>query len=583
MKNFKIFALLIISLSIILNCCTVKSKYPINKKETKKPNRYDFIDNYIKNMTLEEKIGQMFMPAVYYDGDKTQLEKYIKMIKDYKLGGVILFPESLDTAQLVNLTYTIQNASKIPLFISTDQEGGLVYRLKDGTKLPGNMAIGATRSTDLAYKNGQVVGSELKAVGINWNLAPVADVNSNPANPIIGIRSFGGFPDLVSRMTVAYMKGEQSQNIATCLKHFPGHGDVNIDSHLGLGIVNKSIDQLEKNELKPFSDAIKAGADAVMSAHLSFPALDDTKIEVKTSDGTIKKITIPATLSQKILTGVLREKLGFKGVIITDAMNMRAISDNFNPIDATIRAIKAGADIVLMPVDLQGSYDELLKQVKNGSISEYRIDQSVKRILSLKNKIGILNRPTINLEKAIDMATKILSSNTNKAIERETAQKAITLVRDNKHIIPLKNISPPKKILVVAGNKVRIDQYIAQIRKYYPYHIDTLVVDDAVLNSNKELSNTTKAAINGADIIIIGTVDITEKDNQIVKILNNYGREKIIILIAIKNPYDIMYYPNAETYLVQYGWNRANYEAVVDVIFGGIKPTGRLPVNIPGC
>lgn len=583
MKKTKIVTLLVIISIILSSCISSKDRYSVKKEAIRKSNKYTFIDSYMKNMTLEEKIGQMFMPAVYYDGDKNQLKKYIDMIKNYKLGGVILFPENLDVAQLVTLTHDIQDASKIPLLISTDQEGGLVYRLKDGTKLPGNMAIGATRSTELAYKNGQVVASELKAVGINWNLAPVADINSNPANPIIGIRSFGSYPDLVSRMTIAYMKGEQSQNIAICLKHFPGHGDVSVDSHLGLGIVNKNIEQLEKNELKPFSDAIKAGADAVMSAHLSFPALDSTKIKIRTSEGTIKEIIIPATLSYKILTDFLRKKLGFNGIIITDAMNMKAISDNFNSVDAAIRAIKAGADIVLMPTDLAGSYNELLRQVKNGDIPESRIDQSVKRIILLKNKIGIFNMHPMNLEKSIDTAKKILSSPTHKAIEKETAQMAITLVRNNKHVIPLKStIIQKKKILVIAGNEDRINQYVSQIYRFHPYNISTLLIKDDILNSNKDLDNMTKTAINRADIIVIATVDITRNNNQIVKILNKYGKEKNIILIAVKNPYDIMYYPNADTYITQYGWNKANYEAAVEVIFGKIIPRGKLPVNIPG-
>lgn len=556
--------------------------------------KYNIIDNFIKHMTIEEKIGQMLMPSIRYtDGTHvgevsgtpvTQMVPELKnMIQKYHLGGVILFAQNVQTTeQTTKLTNDIQKASlKIPMFISIDQEGGLVYRLQEGTQLPGNMAIGATGSTDLAYKNGQVVGSEIKAVGINWNLAPVADVNVNPANPVIGIRSFGADSDLVSKMTIAYMKGEQSEGVAACLKHFPGHGDVAIDSHLGLGVVNKDRDTLDKVELKPFKDAIAAGADAIMTAHLSFPALDDTKVTMKAPDGTVEEITIPATLSHKILTDLLRNEFGFNGVIITDAMNMKAISDNFGPIDATVRAIKAGADIVLMPMDLDGAYNELIKEVKDGTIPESRIDESVKRILTLKLKRGIMKFPEENVEESINNAKSIVGSERNLSIEKETAQKAITLIRNNNSILPIKDPDSSKKILVIAGTQFRTTTYISQIQKYHPQNNDSLIVSDSTLNSNKDLSDQEKSAIDKADIIIVATNNMTNQDNQIIKMLD-YGKGKTFIFIAVRNPYDLMYYPNVDAYLAQYGWNTCNLNAAIDVIFGAINPSGKLPVAIPG-
>lgn len=587
MKRLSFIITLILILSFSIPAFSLPTKVK-SDKSTKIVNRY------LKHMTLEEKVGQMLMPSIRYtDGTNvgevsgkpvTKMVPELKsMIEKYHLGGVILFSQNVQTTeQTAKLTYDLQKVSKkIPMFISIDQEGGLVYRLQEGTELPGNMAIGATRSEDLAYKNGQVVGSEIKAVGINWNLAPVADVNINPANPVIGIRSFGGDPDLVSKMTIAYMKGEQSENVAACLKHFPGHGDVAIDSHLGLGSVDKDRATLDKVELKPFRDAINAGADAIMTAHLSFPALDDTKVTMTAPDGTTKVITLPATLSYKILTGLIRNEYGFNGVVITDAMNMKAISDNFGPVDATIKAIKAGADIVLMPTDLDGAYNELIKEVKNGEIQMSRIDESVRRILTLKLKRGILKYHPENIDKIIKNAKSIVGSEKNKSIEKVTSQKAITLLRNTKNALPIKDPDSQKKILVIAGTQFRTSTYLDQIKLYHPNNNDTLIVSDSTMNSNTPLTDIEKASIDKSDIIIVATNGITNKDNQIIKMIS-YGKDKTFIFIAVRNPYDLINYPQADNYLAQYGWNTCNLDAAIDVIFGNVNPTGKLPVEIPG-
>lgn len=583
----------IISIFLILTLSIPAYSAPYVIKPTGE--KYDIINNFIKHMTIEEKIGQMLMPSIRYtDGSNVgeipggtpvteMVPELRRMIQNYYLGGVILFAQNVQTTeQTVKLTNEIQKASpKIPLFISIDQEGGLVYRLQEGTQLPGNMAIGATRSTDLAYKNGKVIGAELKAVGINWNLAPVADVNINPANPVIGVRSFGGDPDLVSKMTIAYMKGVQSEGVAACLKHFPGHGDTAIDSHLGLGIVDKDRATLDKVELKPFRDAIEAGADAIMTAHLSFPALDDTKVTMRAADSTEREITMPATLSYKILTELVRNEWGFEGVIITDAMNMKAISDNFGPVDAAIRAVKAGADIVLMPVDVDGVFKGLVKEVKEGRIPESRIDESVRRILTLKLKRGIMKFPAENVEEIVNNAKSIVGCEEHLSIERETAQKAITLIRNNNSVLPIKDPDSSKKILVIAGTVFRTTTYISQIEKYHPQNNESIVVNDSILNSSTDLTGEVKAAIDRADIIIVATNNITKADNQIVKMMN-YGKGKTFIFIAVRNPYDIMYYPNADVYLAQYGWNASNLKAAIDVIFGNVNPSGKLPAEIPG-
>ena len=372
------------------------------------------VDNLMSKMTLRQKIAQMMMPDFrkwQTESDSGQKnfqvmnDEVAQIIKDYDFGGVILFAENVaQTDQTLKLTTDLQEAatsgtdgSNIPLLLTIDQEGGIVYRLGSGTALPGNMALGATRSTDAATQSGEVIGRELSALGINVDFAPVADVNSNPSNPVIGLRSYGSDPELVGSMATASMKGMQKYNIATAAKHFPGHGDTATDSHTGLPCVDKSLDELRQCELVPFQKMIDNGVDMLMTAHIQYPQVEkETAISKK--DGS--EIRLPATLSKTILTDLVRNEMHYDGIIVTDALNMDAISQNFGETDACIRAIKAGVDICLMPTILRSKadmskmdaiLDGVEAAVNSGEISVDRINESVKRILSLKEKRGILN------------------------------------------------------------------------------------------------------------------------------------------------------------------------------------------------
>ncbi len=313
------------------------------------------------------------------------------LVKDYHLGGVILFRENVvTTEQTTRLVNDYQEAAeKFGLLMTIDQEGGIVTRLQSGTDMPGNMALGATRSTDISYNVGKAIGEELSALGINTNFAPVLDVNNNPDNPVIGVRSFGEDPDLVADMGIAYTKGLQSTGVAATAKHFPGHGDTDVDSHLGLPEVPHDKERLKEVELYPFQQAMDAGIDMIMTAHVTFPKIDDTKV---ISKKTGEEIALPATLSHKVLTELMREEMGFDGVITTDALNMNAITDHFGSVDAVIRAVKAGSDIVLMPVGLEEVRNGLLTAIEEGEITEERIEASVERILTLKLERGIIKQ-----------------------------------------------------------------------------------------------------------------------------------------------------------------------------------------------
>lgn len=330
----------------------------------------------LKEMSLEEKIGQMIFAGV----DGTTFDSHaLILIHDYKVGGIIFnkknFSSAEQTIQYLNKIRNENTSNKIPLFLGVDQEGGIVAKLPGNlTPIPTNLEIGKVNNTDFSNSIGQLLGKEVKAYGFNMNFAPVLDINSNPNNPVIGNRSFGNSADLVSRLGIATMKGIQSENIIAVVKHFPGHGDTSTDSHLELPRVNKSLEELQQLELLPFQQAITEGADVVMIAHILLPNIDSTN---------------PSSMSKVVISDILRNQLQYDGVVITDDMTMEAIIDNFDIGDASVQSVKAGSDIVMVAHGFENAadiFESLKTAVENGELSEERIDESIIRILQLKEK-----------------------------------------------------------------------------------------------------------------------------------------------------------------------------------------------------
>ncbi|MFC4115417.1 beta-N-acetylhexosaminidase [Nonomuraea zeae] len=353
----------------------------------------DPVQRVLSKLSVEEKVGQLFMPVLYGTAADTvsgenqaryAAQTPAKVVAKYHLGGVILFPQNVrSTGQVVGLTNGLQrSAKKVPLLIGTDQENGLVSRMSAlMTPFPGAAQIGATKQPDLSRAVAKATGEELRALGVNLDFAPVADVNVNPRNPVIGRRAFGDDPERVATMVAAAVKGFADAKVAATAKHFPGHGDTAVDSHTGLPVIKHTKAEWERIDAPPFKAAIAAGVDAVMSAHIVFPKLD--------SSGD------PATLSKPILTGLLREKLGFDGVISTDALNMAGVRKKYNDGEIAVRAVLAGADLLLMPNDLPKAYQAVLAAVKSGRISTQRLDQSVTRLLKLKQARGTLTEAPV--------------------------------------------------------------------------------------------------------------------------------------------------------------------------------------------
>jgi len=560
------------------------------------------LQEVIKGMSLEEKVGQMFMPDFRkWDGkDVTEInEEIVQAISQHHIGGVILFKENLvKTEQSVCLVDQLQRASgQIPLLIATDQEGGAVYRLQSGTIMPGNMALGATRSTEASRSVGQAIGEELRALGINIDFAPDVDVNVNPDNPVIGVRSFGSDPQLVSDMAVAYIQGLHDAGIAATAKHFPGHGDTAVDSHLGLPSVPYDRSRLDTVELKPFKAAIAGGVDLIMTAHVTFPAIDSSTV---TSQLDNTPIYVPATLSEKVLTGLIRDELAFQGVVVTDSLQMKAITDHFGPEDAVIRAVKAGTDIILMPADLDLSYKAVLAAVKSGEISESRIDQSVERILALKLKLGVvtINNGKLQPGQDISMSLKdkttaalaIVGSDQHHALEQEVAYQAVTLLR-NEGKLPFK-LSNGKRVVLLAPWQDRVDlmkQSLLQIIQEQSLQVN---IKGFAYTDMKALNDEQKAAINNADYVVLASSssDVSSRTpgkNWLPNYVANAAqycrvRHKAFAVMAIRNPYDIMYIPDVPAYLCIYSRAEGpNIPAGIQAVFGQLNPTGKLPVAIP--
>ncbi len=562
------------------------------------------LDSIVAKMTLEEKIGQMIMASFrkWKDKDATEINSEIaRVVRDRHLGGVILFRENIvDPAQTVKLTDQLQRAAgDIPLFIATDQEGGRVVRLQTGTVMPGNMALGAARSPELACEVARAMGEELDSLGINVDLAPVLDVNVNPDNPVIGIRSFGEDPQLVADLGAAFIKGLHDAGVAAAAKHFPGHGDTDIDSHLGLPSVPHHPARLKAVELKPFQQAFDRKVDMVMTAHVTFPAIDSTRA-VSRLDG--KEISIPATLSRRVLTGLIREEMGFDGVIITDALEMKAIADHFGPLEAVTGAVKAGADIVLMPADLDQAYSGLLAAVKSGEIPQTSIDRSVKRLIRLKLARGIVDisggrlvpgdRVKKDPKATAKIAGSVVGGAAHREIEKKAAEKAVTLLKNEGGILPFK-LENGKKVVIFAPWDDRLSLMTRELDRIMAEKcLRDINVKGFVYEEISSITEQQKQAVDAADYVVLGSYSYDAASRTPGKhwapdfalSVARYALQsgKPLAVMAIRNPYDIMYMPGVKAYITVYGAAEGpNIPAGIDVIFGRAQPRGRLPVSIP--
>ncbi|MGW6448993.1 glycoside hydrolase family 3 protein [Lentzea sp. NPDC055074] len=523
----------------------------------------------LRGMSLEQKVGQLFV--TYVNGQaadvphpKNQPDFGVAtaadMVRKYQPGGVIYFNNSsrdnIDTPrQIAELSNGLQKASKIPLLISIDQEMGVVTRIgPPATQLPGNMALGAGRSTKDAEEAARITGSELRAMGINQNFAPDADVNSNPANPIIGVRSFSSDPKLAADMVAAQVKGYEGRrwfdmtSVTSTAKHFPGHGDTSEDSHTALPVSNRSLDQWRQIDAPPFKAAIAAKIDSIMTAHIQVPQIDPSGN--------------PATLSPKIITGLLRDELKYDGVVVTDSLEMAGVRKLHSDAEIPVLAIKAGVDQLLMPPNLGVAIDSVVKAVRSGEITEQRIDQSVLRILKMKLLRGVM----LTAEVDVNKVDQVVGSNTQAA--QQIADRTITVVRNDGQALPLNATAP----LVVGTSEATTSALATRLK-------GTKVVTSTSPTA-AQVQQAVAAAAN-ADKIVVLTNNASTRPAQVDLINKLVATGKPVVAAATANPYDVAH-SNATTWLATYSTTTVSMEALARVLLGEVKPVGKLPVDVPG-
>ncbi len=582
-----------------------------------------FVD-FRKWMTLdgEQTISRIAEDPAYDGEPVTQINAEIaQMLAEYRFGGVILFGENLrSTEDSVRLVREMQRASVrkggLPPFTGADQEGGNVTRLGQGTCLPGNMAVGATGKTEYAYEAGAVTGRELRAIGMNINFSPVSDVNDNPENPIINLRSFGSDPDMVSKMAVSMSRGIQSAGVIAVGKHFPGHGNTSSDSHTSLPRVEKDLNELRETELLPFQALIDADIGMLMCAHIQFPALDGTTFR-SLSDG--QEIVVPATFSRVILRDLLRGEMGYDGVIITDAMDMDAIAKHIAPPDAVVRALAAGADMICMPAKLRGPSDAakieeiilaITNALKQGVLSQAGIDTSAERVVRLKIEVGLLDEvyDAQNDEAAVQGALDVVGAPAHRAVEREIAQAAITLVRDERSVIPLRP-RDGEKVLVMTpyANEMASTLYAINQLKADGRIPEDVVLETYCYRGMDSIQDDLGAALKQADYIIIYTEMsgiaslkpghwLTDFPEAVWQNIQAAGKQDRFVLGSIGAPFDIVNFADCPAVLLSYGCvgmsdadaetgiitgkYGPNIPALLCAVFGSFSPTGKIPVNI---
>ncbi|MCB0725565.1 MAG: glycoside hydrolase family 3 C-terminal domain-containing protein [Ignavibacteriae bacterium] len=532
-----------------------------------------FIEEKLSSMTLREKIGQMLVSSskgFQLDKSGDEYKRLQKAVNEEKVGGFIFFQgTSRDEAELIN---DLQTQSNIPLLISADFERGTKMRLDDGSLFPNNMGIGATRDPNLAYHMGRIIAMECRALGIHQNYAPVVDVNNNANNPIINVRSFGEDPYLVSELADAMIKGLQDGGVIATAKHFPGHGDTDIDSHNDLPVLNFGMDRLDSVELVPYFSAIRNNVMSIMIAHLAFPAVEHEPF-------------VPASLSQKLVKDLLIDYMGYKGLIVTDALNMEGIKKHFTTQQVAVMCVEAGIDLILMPQGEKETIDAIEKAVNDGTVTEERINESVRKILKAKLWLGLFENNIVDVEKAVNTINSKEAQDLSKII----AEASITLVKDDMDALPLSDMSGKNCAVVSINNGLETantgffkDEFEKVAKSKFNNYSYTSVNGD-VTNSNEIL-----ASVENADVIVVpiyakvkiktGTVGLPQSQLDLIKSLIATGKK--VIVISFGNPYLIQGFLETPAYICAYGDGESSISATIRAIFGEIKFNGKLPVSI---
>ena len=522
------------------------------------PEGNKWVDSVYNTLALEEKFGQLFMVAAYSNKDFAHYNAIDKLIQENKIGGLIFFQGG--PVRQAKLTNRFQSKSKIPLFIGIDAEWGLGMRLDSTYRYPWNMTLGAIQDMNLLEKVGVQMGEQSKRLGLQFNFAPVLDINTNPKNPIIGFRSFGEDKFKVTERAIALMKGFQSQGVFSTGKHFPGHGDTETDSHKSLPTIHFSKERLSEVELYPYRKMFHDGLSSVMVAHLKVPSLEP-------------RSNYPSSISYNVVTDILQKELGFKGLIFTDALNMKSVSNFKLPSEINFEAFMAGNDVLLFPADIPSTIEKFKLAYSANLFSEERLAFSVKKILKFKYKAGLNSYKPI----VIDNLYTDLNSSKNDALQYELYENAVTVLKNTTAILPIKNLDKQKIAYVKIGDDSN-DAFVSTLKKY----AEVTVVEDANLDSLQVKLKPFTTVIIGYHKSDVAFKDDDLKSNDLYKI-NFLAKNNNVILDVFAKPYSLLPITNfdaIEGLVVSYQNNAIAQIVSAELIFGAIEAKGKLPVSI---
>jgi beta-N-acetylhexosaminidase len=576
--------------------------YPrFDRELTKKDAKW--VRKTLEKMTLDEKIGQMFLAdanAVFMNRGSdlyTQLEHHVR---DNKVGGIILFRSDVWATAI--LTNRMQALSKLPLLVSADLEMGLGMRLNDTPWWPPNMAVGATADAGLARRQGEFTAREARAAGINWLYAPVADVNNNPDNPVINTRSYGEHPEDVSRFVAAFVEGAQAAGAMATAKHFPGHGDTATDSHIGLPVIDVDRARLDGLELVPFRAAIASRVGSIMSAHIALPRIDPSPVAplrplsageresaefVSRTEDAGRQPAVPGTLSHVVLDGILRGSLGFKGLVVSDAMNMAGIAARYDASASSVAAIKAGMDVIEKCPDIDAGIAGVKAAVKRGEITEARLDESVRRILEAKVRLGLHEHRTVQIDDVDRLVTPAASN----AVAQEIAERSMTLVRDERTLLPMRLSASTRVLHISFGDDdgtFTTQVFVGELRaRGIP--VEHVSLDGRSTAEEFERLTARLDAVRFDAVIFSslvrarsgkGSVALPPAGVRVVDALTK--RDVPVVVVSFGNPYMLAAIPAVKAYLAAFSPYPVSQRAAARALLGEIAVGGTLPVSIPG-
>jgi beta-N-acetylhexosaminidase len=531
-----------------------------------------WVEDTLKSLSLRQRVAQLVVVAAqveYMNFDGDRFAELRRQVVEHGVGGVLVRGGSPN--EVAALTNELQRLARVPLLVSADYERGLRMQMKHGTPFTTNMAVGATGDTEAAYRQGKVIAEEARAIGVNWLYGPVADINNNPGNPVINIRSFGEDPRRVAEFVAAMVRGIRDGGALATAKHFPGHGDTAVDTHIGMAAIRADRARLERIELVPFRAAIGAGVDSVMTAHVALPDVAGD--------------SLPATLSPRMTTELLRGELKYGGIVVTDSLGMGAITRGYPDGEAAVRAIKAGADVALTPPDPKAAIDALEAAVKSGQLTEERIDESVRRLLAARYRLGLAR------QRFVDPAAvnRVVERPENVREAQRVAEASMTLLRNRGDVLPLDPASAASTLFVVVAadeddeeGRVLIPQVQRRAKGARVLRIGPRAAasehEAALAEAQKAERVVVAAFVKRA--ASKGTVALPEAQAELVRKL--IATKKPLAVVAFAGPYLIRQFEDAPAYMVAYAIEEVAQAAAARAIFGETDITGRLPVTVPG-